>query len=63
MREKLILHSYTDLLPKLVFKPDKGVIHRQTCPECGRKLVNLYKRGNVWKCRRCWEEAMKNEGD
>ena len=60
MREKLISHSYTDLLPKLVFKPDKGVIHRQTCPECGRKLVNLYKRGNVWKCRRCQEEAMKN---
>lgn len=31
MFRKFDLH--TDLLPKLVFKPDKGVIHRQTCPE------------------------------
>ena len=61
MREKLISHSYTDLLPKLVFKPDKGVIHRQTCPECGRKLVNLYKHGNIWKCRRCWERGNEND--
>lgn len=63
MREKLISHSYTDLLPKLVFKPDKGVVHCRTCPECGRELVNLYKHDNVWKCRRCWEGALKDVGD
>ncbi|MBD5169339.1 MAG: hypothetical protein HDT20_04355 [Oscillibacter sp.] len=32
------------------------VRHQQTCPVCGRKLVNTYFRDGVWKCRRCWEE-------
>ena len=35
----------------------KDVLHQQTCPVCGRKLVNTYRRGNEWKCRVCWEEA------
>lgn len=30
-----------------------SVIHRATCPKCGRKLVNLYRRGAVWRCNRC----------
>ena len=34
---------------------------RQTCPVCGRKLVNTYLRDGQWKCRRCWEEAQKGE--
>ena len=29
---------------------------RQTCPVCGRKLVNTYLKDGVWKCRRCWED-------
>lgn len=37
------------------FKPGKLVRHQQTCPVCGRKLVNTYLRDGVWKCRRCWE--------
>lgn len=40
-----------------LFKPAKPVRHQQTCPVCGRRLVNTYSRNGVWKCRRCWEEA------
>lgn len=36
-------------------KPEKTVRHQQTCPVCGRKLVNTYRRQGQWKCRRCWE--------
>lgn len=32
------------------------VAHQETCPICGAKLVNLYRRGNEWRCRRCWEK-------
>lgn len=32
------------------------VVHQETCPCCGSKLVNLYRRDNEWKCRRCWEK-------
>lgn len=48
------------------------VVHHETCPCCGRKLVNLYrrevekfeKRGEdtirkkekVWKCKACWDK-------
>ena len=40
------------------------VVHHETCPCCGAKLVNLYARDKKdgyrlvkeWKCRRCWEK-------
>ncbi len=32
------------------------VAHRQTCPRCGRALVNLYKHGRYWACKKCWDE-------
>lgn len=32
------------------------VVHQETCPICGAKLVNLYRRENEWRCRRCWEK-------
>lgn len=37
----------------------KTKIHHETCPCCGAKLVNLYRRSledSVWKCRKCWEK-------
>ena len=33
----------------------KIVVHHQTCPCCGAKLVNLYRKDKEWKCRKCWE--------
>lgn len=36
----------------------KTVLHRETCPCCGAKLVNLYRKDindSAWKCRKCWE--------
>lgn len=45
--------------PRLRFKPAKPVRHQQTCPVCGRKLVNTYIRNGEWKCRKCWEEAQR----
>lgn len=38
------------------FGPSKPVVHRETCPVCGRQLVNLYRKDKEWKCRRCWEK-------
>ena len=38
-------------------EPRKPVRHHQTCPVCGRTLVNTYKRDGKWKCRKCWEEG------
>ena len=35
---------------------NRAVVHRETCPICGAKLVNLYRRENEWRCRRCWEK-------
>ena len=36
----------------------KFVRHHQTCPACGRHLVNTYvNEDGEWKCRKCWEEA------
>lgn len=48
---------YMDVFPRWRFKPTKPVRHQQTCPVCGRKLVNTYCKDGVWKCRRCWEAS------
>lgn len=34
----------------------KIVRHSETCPVCGRTLVNLYPGNGVWKCKQCWDE-------
>ena len=46
-----------DMTRLLKYRPDGAVEHQRTCPVCGRKLVNIYKRSGTWKCRACWEEA------
>ena len=38
------------------------VVHQETCPCCGAKLVNLYRRETEWKCRRCWEKHDNEHG-
>ena len=48
---------YFDYFPRWWFKPEKPVRHQQTCPVCGRKLVNTYLKDGVWKCKKCWEES------
>ena len=54
--------EYRRLMRKL-FGPAKPVVHHETCPCCGRKLVNLYRRDKEWKCRLCWEKHDAEKGD
>ena len=58
-------------------KNRNDVIHHETCPCCGRKLVNLYpgdvkktvimygenviKTETVWKCKACWDKENEHE--
>ena len=42
----------------------KTKIHHETCPKCGAKLVNLYRKSmddSRWMCKKCWdkEESLK----
>lgn len=39
-----------------LLRPSKPIAHQQTCPVCGRTLVNLYKRGEEWRCKKCWDK-------
>lgn len=48
---------YDESLRRRIFKPGKSIRHQQTCPVCGRELVNTYEHNGTWKCRRCWEKA------
>ena len=36
-------------------KPGKPVRYQQTCPVCGKSLVNTYFRQGEWKCKKCWD--------
>ena len=47
----------------------KTILHRETCPRCGAKLVNLYRQSkddSVWMCKKCWskhEAAIKKAAE
>lgn len=54
---------YSTLGLKLVVGRGRNdVQHRQTCPVCGGRLVNLYRRNQEWKCRKCWEGGLRHGG-
>lgn len=42
--------------PTFRIRPAKPVRHQETCPVCGRSLVNLYRRDKEWKCKKCWDK-------
>lgn len=52
----LYLDPYTQIIQLLRSRPGKSVAHQQTCPVCGRSLVNLYRRDKEWKCKKCWDK-------
>lgn len=74
------LDMYTDDMRKTINRVRNQlyakVVHHETCPCCGRKLVNLYlgevekfeRRGDdtvrklvkEWRCKACWD---KKEGE
>lgn len=40
-------------------RQNETVVHHETCPCCGRNLVNLYRGGpenKDWKCKACWDK-------
>lgn len=49
-------------LVRLLTAQKPTVLHQQTCPKCGGKLVNLYRRGDQWKCRHCWDREEADHG-
>lgn len=51
--------EFRRLMRRLHNARTKTKIHHETCPCCGAKLVNLYRRSledSVWRCRKCWEK-------
>ncbi len=53
--------TYKDLITgDLVntLKASKTKKHRQTCPDCERRLVNLYFMNGIWKCKKCWDKTI-----
>lgn len=51
--------EFRRLMRRLHNARTKTKIHHETCPCCGAKLVNLYRRSledSVWRCRECWEK-------
>lgn len=54
--------AYARILRRIERNGTKMVVHHETCPTCGRKLVNLYGRKNDisgkrdWRCKACWDK-------
>lgn len=48
--------------PARMFKEPPKVLHQRTCPECGRTLVNLYRRETdmQWVCLRCKDKEVRD---
>ena len=55
--------EFRRLMRRLHNARTKTTVHHETCPCCGAKLVNLYRKNidsGEWKCRKCWEKADSN---
>jgi len=48
------------LFKKYTSKAKNGVIHQETCPECGKTLCNLYYRNDTWRCKKCCDKAVQS---
>lgn len=60
------LTPYLDMYrtERVRLKPMPIVLHQKTCPDCGRKLVNLYYSGQLdrYICKKCVDKLMNEEG-
>lgn len=69
---EMVTDEYRRFLRRIQNRANAKVVHHETCPCCGAKLVNLYTRDygdgfidiggkptRVWMCRRCWEKHDK----
>lgn len=56
------LSPYLDMF-RLRIRKSKPISHQQTCPICGRTLVNLYRHNGVWKCNKCWNAEERGGED
>ena len=58
------LDDYTRSLYRKIHKArTETVVHQETCPCCGAKNVNLYRKSvndKEWRCRKCWEKGNCN---
>lgn len=64
--------DYRRTVRRVYNKRNTNIVHQETCPCCGRKLVNLYpgdsekfetvgndvvrKTVKEWKCKKCWDK-------
>ncbi len=51
--------EFRRLMRRLQNARTKTKVHHETCPVCGAKLVNLYRKdvnSGEWRCRKCWEK-------
>ena len=50
-------------MTKALHRKKVDVVHRETCPVCGKRLVNLYRYGKEWLCRTCKIAAEKVDAE
>lgn len=48
-------------MTKALHRKKVDVLHRETCPVCGKRLVNIYRYGKEWLCRTCKIAAEKKD--
>ena len=62
-----MLPIYDDFMPrklrKFLYGKPPTVLHRETCPVCGKRLANLYRHGKEWLCRTCKIAAEKVDAE
>ena len=62
----MYMNDYRRTVRRVYNRRNANVVHHETCPCCGRKLVNLYHgvdEKQEWKCKKCWDkEGVENYG-
>ena len=42
-------------------REESPVRRQETCPCCGKKMTNIYRRDEEWKCKACWDKINLKE--
>lgn len=60
-REHVMSDAEVRKLNTMRRREENPVRRQETCPCCGKKMINIYRREDEWKCKVCWDkiDAMK----
>jgi transposase len=60
-RENVLSEAAIRQIKRRIDQEDRPIRRQETCPCCGKKMINIYRREEEWKCKACWDKIDAKE--